>query len=766
MRTPALFTCLVFLLGHLSGCRERREPQPCARSNAAGPAQLPPGFAEPCRPELLSVQQSGEGMWPWQDLSRLDEAQLRSRGLELPLADFWTPGQGGLAQAVVGLRGCTGAFVSEHGLLITNHHCALGAIQKLSRPDHNLLENGFVARGRASELAAPGVTVLVFRSQRDVTEEMSRGLPADASDLDTAVFLRNREKELVAGCEKTPSVRCSISRENDGLRFHLMENTELTDVRLVYAPPESLGSFGGEVDNWRWPRHSLDFTLLRAYVAPDQKPAAYAETNVPFVPPRHLEVSTSGPAVGDFIMVAGTPYRTSRYRTAEEIRRLHEWFYPRREALLARWIALLERANELHPEARIPNASMIRRLGNGLTNARGQIEGIARNRVIARRLSEEETLRAWIRGTRFPVSEKALEDLNRHLEEVPYQDLDFLLGLMETGTSAFSAAYVLVKWAHERSLPDDRRAPGWQERDRAALLSRLSTGDLSYHPASDRMVLAMFLDELDALDPGQRPAHHRPVVTEEERKRREEWLDLVFRTTTVMDTAAREALFAATPEALSQSTDPMIQFALAWFPAMQDMESRRLMGEGALMRLRRPWMQAIMAFRGRSFYPDANASPRVSFATVTGYSPEDGTWHSPFTTLRGMLAKHRGRPPFDLPAAFIEAAQQEQHGPWTDPLLEDVPINFLSNADTTGGNSGSPVLDGRGRLVGLNFDRVYENIAGDFGYNPLRSRNVMVDVRAVLWTLDRVASAHDLLEEMGVHPRTDTVTNTAKKGNE
>ncbi len=753
MRMPALFSCLVIFLSWLPACRERSERLPCAAPEASGPEWMASGSVEPCRPEQLSIRLSGEGMWPWQDLSRLDEAQLRARGLELPLADFWTPEKGGLAQAVVGLRGCTGAFISEHGLLITNHHCALGAIQKLSRPEQNLIENGFVARGRSTELPAPGMIVWIFRSQRDVTDEMFRGLPADASDLDTAWFLRNREKELVAACERTPSVRCAVSRENDGLRFLLMENTELTDVRLVYAPPESLGAFGGETDNWRWPRHSLDFTLLRAYTGPDGRPAAFAEANVPFTPPAHLQISEQGTAVGDFIMVAGTPYRTARYRTAREIRHAHEWFYPRRETLFSRWISVLEKAGELHPEARIPNASMLRRLSNGLINTRGQLEGIAKNRVIARRLSEEETLRAWIRANRFPVPEKALDELNAHLEAAQFEELDFLLGQMETGTSAFAAAYLLVKWAHERSLPDSRRMPGWQERDRAGLLSKLNAGDLSYHAASDRMVLAMFLDELDSLDPAIRPAFFVPAVTEEDRRKREEWLELAFRTTTVMDPAAREALFSATPEVLAQSADPLIQFALLWFPAMQDLERRRLLDEGALLRLRRPWMKATMAFRGRQFYPDANASPRVSFATVTGYSPEDGTWHVPFTTLRGMLAKHRGKPPFELPAAFLEAAQQDDHDPWTDPHLEDVPINFLSNADTTGGNSGSPVLDARGRLVGLNFDRVYENIAGDFGYNPLRSRNIMVDVRAILWTLDRVAQTHDLLGELGVTPR-------------
>ncbi len=751
MKPPLLFTvvALFSILSTLS-CKERCVQQPCARVDSSAPSLLPPGFVEPCRPELLSVQQSGEGMWPWQDLSRLDEAQLRSRGLEMPLSEFWTPGAGGLAQAVIGLKNCTGAFVSDQGLLITNHHCVLEAIQKLSRADQNLLENGFVARARSQEPVAPGMAIRVFNSQRDVTAEIFKGLPENAQDLDTALFLRNREKALVAECEKAPAVRCSITRENDGLRFWLMESTELTDVRLVFAPPESLASFGGEIDNWHWPRHSLDFALLRAYAGPRGAPAAFSPDNVPFHPPRHLTVSMTGPMVGDFIMVPGTPHHTSRYRTAQEIREAQEWVYPHRESLFARWISVLEKANDLYPEARISNAATLRRLSNALSNTRGQMEGIRKNRVIARRLSEEETLRAWIRSTRYPVSEKAIEDLNDFLASVPSRELDFLLSQLQTGSAAFSAAYLLVKWAHERSLPDPQRTPGWQERDRAGLISRLNAGDLSYHAASDRMVLSMFLDELDALTPEQRPAFHVPVATEEDRKKREEQLDLIFRTTTVMDPAGREPLLSATVEMLAQSTDPMIQFVLTWFPLLQDLEKRQLVSEGALLRLRRPWMQAYVAFRGRAFYPDANVSPRVSFATVTGYSPEDGTWYSPFSTLRGMLAKHRSEAPFDLPAAFLEAAQQENHAPWADPHLEDLPINFLSNADTTGGNSGSPVLDGRGRLVGLNFDRVYENIAGDYGYNPLRSRNIMIDVRAILWTLDRFAQAHDLLAEMGV----------------
>ncbi len=732
-------------------CRRREKPVPCPLPGTQTQSFITgTGPVESCHPDSLIGIPPGEGQWPWQDLSRLDENALKQRGLEIPLSEFWTTDQGGLAQAVVGFPGCSGAFISEHGLLVTNHHCVYSAIQKASTPERNLLENGFLARTREQEVVAPGTAIRVFISQTDVTDRMMAGLKPDASDPETAQHLRTREYELVTGCEKDQDFRCSLSRENDGLRFWLLKNLEIRDIRLVYVPPESLGSFGGEIDNWQWPRHTLDFAILRAWVDEKQNPAPHSTKNVPFEPPRFLKISQTGPSFGDFIMVAGTPYRTSRYRTAQEIRALQEWFFPFRERLASSWSSLVEEMNRKYPEARIPNAPRMRSLGNRLTNARGQIEGINRNQVIARRLSEEQSLLEWIRRNNFPVPAQALHDLNLHLASVTHRNLDFLLEEMKTGVTAFANAYQIIKWAWEQGLPDEQRSPGYRERDKNNILERMKNSELSYHPPTDRAVLAMFLGFIKEIPDEEIPAFLRMDQREPETRRLEETLEHIYQGTGIMNAALRESLFNTSFKDLRQSTDPMIQFVWPWFHVLQEMEQRQLSHEGALFRLRRPLMQATAAYRGKSFYPDANASPRVSFATVTGYSPQDGVWNLPFTTLRGMLAKHRGADPFRLPAPFIEAAQQENHGRWTDQALEDVPICFLSNADTTGGNSGSPVLNGKGHFIGINFDRVYQNIAGDFGYNIHRSRNIMVDVRAILWTLDRFASARELLAELGV----------------
>lgn len=743
------FLLLSFLVSELQpGCRrERRARAEGTRSESIRPA---PQEACNCTAQTHPQTPGGEGMWPWYMLSLLDEGSLRFRGLEIPLQDLWKPSGEGLFQAVVEINGCTASFVSPQGLLLTNHHCIAGAIEKASTPEKNLLEEGFIARTREQEMPAPGLVVRVFKSQREITDAILRGLPPDLPDLEIARFVRQREQEAVSQCERPGSVRCQVFRESEGLHFWLVESLELPDVRLVLTLPDAAAIFGGDVDNWRWPRHSLDFAFLRAYTRPDGKPGAFSPDNIPHAPARFLAVSVQGPSEGDFIMVPGVPARTYRYRTAREVIDAVERIYPRREALFTRWMETLRRVEELEPESVRFHGSLLQRLSNARIHAQGQIEGITRNRLVARRLSDEETLRSWIRSTHFPVAEKALDNLNEFLESIPYRELDFLLEQMQNGVKSFHAAWLIARWVYERELPDEQRAPGFRDRDREEIRRLLAVASREYHPLADRMTLGMFLDEIDALPPGKRPDFHVPAIAEEERRRRAEWLEQAFSSTTVLEPAVQEGLLAASREALLQSPDPILQFALKWYPLFHDMEMRKQYAEGAQLRLRRPWMQAFEAFKGRQFYPDASGSPRVSFAYVTGYAPEDGIWFGTFTTLRGMLSKHRGTAPFALPADFLDSIQREEYGPWGDAQLDDLPVNFLGNADTSTGNSGSPVLDGKGRIIGLNFDRVFENIAGDFGYHPARSRNIMVDVRAILWYLDRHALARNLLEEMGV----------------
>jgi len=713
-----------------------------------------------CRPEIEPLPPSGEGQWPWTSLEQMDERELFARGLKLRLSEIWTPGEGGLARAAVGLQGCSATFVSPDGLMITNHHCAYRAIQRNSTEESNLLEEGFLAASREEELDGHGMRVLIFQKHTDVTGKVLEGMAEGLTDLQRIQHIEKREKEIVKKCEEKPDTRCQVSRENDGLRFVLLEKLELRDVRLVAAPPESLGSYGGEVDNWRWPRHSMDFTFLRAYVNPQGKPAAYDPSNVPYHPEEHFQVSADGISQDDLVMVVGTPYHTDRYKTGHDVREALEWYYPLREDLFSEWIRILEKTCEEHPDSCIPTASRVRGLGNGLTTAQGMIAGLKRANLVKKKEKELQEWTEWVNADADCAGRwgTAHADLVAYLEKSKQgRDRDFLIRYLLMGSQVLGFARTITKWAAERQKPDAEREPGFQERDRENLLSDLKQAQRSLHLEADRRVLVMFLARLGRLPSAERlkafdDALQDPVTLAPDYATAslERYVTSLYAGTTLGDEAERERLFNTSLDELAASTDTMIQLALALAPELDAWDQRKKEHDGALSRLWPPYLESLIEMRGSAFYPDANASPRISFATVAGYSPRDGVWHTPHTTLSGLLAKATGKEPFDPPEAVIEAIRAGRHGSYADEGLGDVPVCFLSNADTTGGNSGSPVLDGHGRLVGLNFDRVYENIAGDYGYNPKLSRNIMVDVRVVLWYLDVILGARYLLEELNV----------------
>lgn len=744
----ALRSLLPFIV--LSGCTPSSQPSaPTAPPQAEPQAAVPEGAASaarPCIPQKEPLPPPGEGMWPWHDLARLDEPALRQRGLEVPLADLWTPGRGGLLRAVAGMQGCSASFVSPDGLLLTNHHCVHRAIQRNSTPEHDYLKNGFVAKTRADELPGQGTLVFVFQQQSDVTSRVLDGLAASLSDLERLKEIERRESAIVRDCEKKPNTRCEVARENHGLRFMLLENLELRDVRVVAVPPESLGNYGGEIDNWHWPRHTLDFALMRAYVAPTGEPADYAASNVPYRPERFLGVSTAFPEAPDFVMVAGKPGRTRRYATALEVEDALDWYYPARDSLFTAWIQALEGAAGKDPAAVLAISSWVRRLNNGLFHARGMVQGLRANRAVDRARAREEALRAWLREdpARTQQYGAVLDDLAGHLRASREgRDRDMLLGALTSGAQVFAFARRITKWAAEQAKPDEVREPGFQDRDRDTIRRELEQAQKSLHLEADRAVMRLFVERLCALSAGDRLA----ILTDPgglacEPGKLDRGLRDLYRGTKLGEADGRSKAFGQTLEQLRASKDPMIRLALRMGPELDALDRRGKERDGARVRLERPYLQALIAFRGKAFYPDANSTPRIAFAHVSGYAPRDGAWYTPRTTFQGLLDKHTGKEPFDAPEPLRRAFEHLPPG-------QDMPLCFLSNADTTGGNSGSPVLDGKGRVVGLNFDRVYENIAGDYGYNPERSRNVMVSTRAILWYLERVAGAGHVVSEMG-----------------
>lgn len=676
-------------------------------------------------------------------IAELDAEKLRALGLELDPRELWNAEDGGLLGAVVNLTGCSAGFVSKQGLVATNHHCAVSAIQGVSSVEHDYLADGFLAATLADELNAKGKSVKVLQSITDVTERVHGAAKAQTDPEQRARAVAKASNEIVAECEKPGGgVRCNVESFYNGSEFQLMTYLEYEDVRLVYAPPRDVGNFGGEVDNWMWPRHTGDFTLMRVYATPDGKPAAYAESNVPFQPKRWLEVGVQGVSPGDFVAVLGYPGKTERYLPGVEVARNLEQFLPARVDLYGEWIAILEQQGAADPGVRIKVAADLRTLANRHKNARGMIDGLQRLGLVAKRGEEDKALAEWAKKAdpKYADVLSRIEALSQRRRDAFARD--FLVENVERAGNAVANAIDLVRRAREKQKPDLERESVYMDRSEAKLWERIERRAKNYDAKVDEAMLAAWLKRAEAQGFTQSPSK--------------------LLRTKVTDPAFAKATFdAADWAAIEKSSDPMIAWARELVEAIEDLEKRKREIDGEMLELGPLYFEMLEAVRTGPIYPDANGTLRFSYATVQGYSPRDGMQATPQTTLTGQVHKHTGEEPFDLPQALRDAAANASSTFWSDPTLGDVPVCFLANPDTTGGNSGSPVIDGKGRWVALNFDRVWENIAGDYGWSQSRSRNINVDVRYLLWVLDEVAGAQRLLDELGVTKQAAATQRTA-----
>jgi hypothetical protein len=692
---------------------------------------------------LAAPALAGEGKWTPQQVLAQGPAWVKAQGFGLPLERLWDEkAGGGLLANAVQLPGCSGSFVSAEGLLVTNHHCADGILQEHSTPQANLSLDGYLARTRADEKKAGAFRIQVPRAFRDVTRQVLAAVPPGATDPQRFAAVEARQKALVAQCEKPPGTRCQFAEFDGGLFFTLTEFEEIRDVRLVYAPPLGIGNYGGEVDNWSWPRHTGDFSLLRAY-----------KDGQPYRPRHFFPVSTAGVREGDAVAVLGYPGRSYRSWIADEMKEREERWFPAVRDLNAEWIGILDEEGARSPEAAIATIDDRRGLENTRKNAEGQIAGLRRGRIVEKQRAAEERVLAW--AARGPDAKAALEaheglaSLNH--ERLRTWDRDFLLDMASRGPRGLRWPVSLARRATEGRKPDAEREPGYMERDLPRMRDQLERDQKRYAEAADRRLFRSWVKRALALPAGQRI---RAVDEAFAGTTADAALDgriaELYRASRVFDLAARKAMFDGTPEALKALQDPLLDLGLALDAERKALKDRRDAASGATLRLRPAWRKAAIAEAGRPVAPDANGSLRVTFGRVRGYSPREAVTMTPHTTLAGAVEKHTGQDPFDLPARVREAFAAKRFGRWADPALGQVPIGLLSDCDTTGGNSGSPTIDGEGRLVGVNFDRVWENVANDFGYNPEVARNVSADVRYLLWNLDVIEGASDLLKELGV----------------
>ena len=703
---------------------------------------------------------AGEGMWLPEQLPKIGD-DLERAGLETPPEDLANL-TGHPMGAIVSLGGCSASFVSPEGLVATNHHCAYGTIQYNSTAERNLLEEGFLAATREDELpAAPGSRVYVTVAVQDVTDRVLAAIPEGADGPTRYSAIEQAEKELIAECEKTDGYRCKVAAFQGGLRFRLYSQLEIRDVRLVYAPPSSIGKYGGDVDNWEWPRHTGDFALYRAWVDPDGLPADPAPDNVPFRPEHWLRIGVDGVAEGDFVMVVGYPGRTNRYRLASEVAEAIEWTYPDRVARRTESLEIIDRETAGRPEAAIAYAATESYLNNSLKNAQGMLAGFAHSSSVERKRGIEAELGEWIASVpdRQARWGDALTDLQAVLDEKSrHRERDTVLSSLKYN-QLVGVAFTSYRLARERELPDAERKPGYQERDMARVRARVARMSRSFDAQVDQALLQHTFELYAALPDAERlpvmdgwfglDGAADPAAAIAAR------LDAMYAATSLVDADERMPLLDADRATLEASEDPFVKFAVAMYDTNLALEAEDEALEGRLLEARPPFMEAHLAFRnsrGEEIYPDANGTLRVTYGNVQGYVPRDAVVYRPFTTARGAAAKATGKEPFDAPVELLEAVAAGDFGPYASESVGSLPVNFLSDVDTTGGNSGSATLDGEGRLVGLLFDGNWESMISDWDFLPEVTRSIHVDVRYMLWVLDRIDRGWHLREEMGVEP--------------
>jgi hypothetical protein len=705
-----------------------------------------------------------EGQWQPYQLPQLQQ-QLTARGITVAAADLADLSKYPM-NAIVSLGYCSASFVSSQGLVVTNHHCAYGAIQQNSTASNNLIENGFLAKTKAEELpAGPSERLYVTELVEDVTAKVRGVLPAKLTDLARFAAIENNRKQLIQACESDANYRCSVVSFHHGLQFFLIKQLMIQDVRLVYAPTESVGNFGGDIDNYEYPRHTGDYAFLRGYVGKDGKPAAYSVDNVPYQPKFHLKINASGVKAGDGILLAGYPGQTSRYRLAEEIAFARDWQYPASVATFDQMINTIDAFGRKDAALQVRYASVVKGYNNRMKKMQGLLDGFKVTDIHAIKQQQQQELAAWIAADPArKMHEKALSALKDVVKtEQQYQQQTWYFDNAKR-SDLFKAAQDLYRLAEERQKPDSARELGYQQRDFKMWQGRLKRLDTSFAAEVDLALwsqqLAVYLQQppalrVKALDdalgilPGMTAAQIGAAL--------KPWYDR----TTLNTSAGRLAWLDKTPTEFANSDDPFIKAAVAVHQHQIALEQQQKAIQGALLNTRPAYMQAVIAFnqsKGKPVYPDANSTLRITYGHVDGYPAVDGVYKTPFTSVRGMIAKQQPTGVFQLPEKLVQAYQAKQYDGYfhadlaAAPALpfNSVPLNFLSSADTTGGNSGSAVMNGKGELIGLNFDSTYESISKDWYFNPAITRAIHVDIRFVLWMMQYVDGAENLLDEMTI----------------
>ncbi len=693
-----------------------------------------------------------EGMYP---LSDLDRAGLKEAGLKIGLNAIYNPGQVGLVDALVRVGGCTGSFVSESGLIITNHHCAFSAVQLASTPEQDYLTHGFVADSREKEIEAQGLTIRITVGYEDVSNQVL-GAVADIQDPAERIRVIEQTGKSIAQAAMSadPAIVAEVSEMFIGKRYVLFRYQTIEDVRLVYVPSQNIGEFGGETDNWEWPRHTGDYAFLRAYVAPDGSSAAYAKQNVPYKPKKHLKINPQGVDEEDFVFILGYPGRTFRHRPAQYIEYQQRYLLPYVSELNDFQNQQMHAAGAEDKAIELQLATRIKRNANVMKNYRGKLKGLRNINLLQTKREEDAALAAFIQNT--PTLKNQYGTLMADIEalyQAVFTDVhrEMWLAHVYGSTSLLQVAHHLnsFKNALQRQPAESRQE--FFLTNLPELKAALERIYVSFNKEVDVNILTKMLQDARRFE-GRNELHTVANLDISESQQVPAFANDLIRNSKLTDKTFVFDQLLASESSLSAYTDKLMEFQanLAHEIATQikPEQDRR---EGSLNRLMGDYVNVKEQFLARNFVPDANATLRLTYGHIRGYSPADATYMKPFTTIRGLIEKGAsGEPVYEYPTTIRERWEAKDFGPYAKEDLDDVPVNILYDMDTTGGNSGSPIMNAHGELIGVNFDRTYDATINDFAWNQSYSRSIGVDIRYVLWVADKIDGAHFLLKEIGI----------------
>lgn len=679
---------------------------------------------------LCPALRADEGMWLPSLIEQGHIRDMRAKGFRLKAQDLYAVNRASLKDAIVRFgSGCTGELISDQGLLITNHHCGYGQIQQHSSVEHDYLTDGFAAMNRDEELPNPGLTVSFLVEMRDVTDLILKGVTNNMDETERQQIVEANKKEVVGSATEGNHYRASVEALYYGNQYFLFVYEVFEDVRLVFAPPSAVGKFGGDTDNWMWPRHTGDFSIFRVYASPDNKPAPYSPDNVPYVPKKSFTISLKGIRPGDFTFVYGFPGRTYQYLHSEAVRYIQEKSDPHKVRLRTLRLEVMNRAQAADPAVRIQYAAKNANVSNAWKKWQGEMKGLKRLGTVAKKQAFERRFEAWAADKpEYAGVTERLARLYDSLEPYAFARDYHTEAVLAIELFRFAGTFAGVEeWTPEAIE---------QVRKRSAAFFK------DYVPAIDRETARRLLEEYER----HVPESFRPQGGQID-------VGAIFDSTLLVDSVRVGRLLAEGDTAAVRravDSDAAVR-AFRTFTAVYKTRIEPAYKElnGQIDRLYRTYMRGMMEMpgAGKAFYPDANSTLRIAYGKVEGYRPVDAVAYEPVSTLEGVMEKDNPEIyDYNVPARLRRLYETKDYGRWA--VNGTVPVAFIATNHTTGGNSGSPVLNGRGELIGVNFDRCWEGTMSDLEYDPEVCRNIALDIRYALFLIDRVGGAGYLLDEM------------------